>query len=306
MLARLLLVILCVASPAWAASWKEGTVSRPGIELHYRERGSGTPILLLAGGPGFSSRYLEPVADSLASGWRAVLFDQRGTGASLAALADSADMTLPNCIEDLEAVREALGQDRLIVLGHSYGGMLAMAWATEHPEHVRALVLLGSGGPDFEFASWFNDNIAMRLRPEDRELGKKWRDSTLVAADPDQAALERFKAKVPGYFFDHDAGVAARSMFAPGDYHLWVNAVLFDHMQRDGFDLKPALARCTAPVLVLQGRQDPVGELTAMSIQSAMPGAKVTFLERCGHLPWIEKPAEMYAALREFLNGVSG
>lgn len=302
---RAVILALLTAGNAFAASWKEGVVSRPDIELHYKEKGTGTPVVLLAGGPGFSSRYLEPVGDSLATEWRAVLLDERGTGASIATIADSAAMTLPNCIEDIEALRTKLGEERLIVLGHSYGGMLAMAWAAAHPEHVRGLVLLDSGGPDFEFTSWFNDNIDMRLRPEDRELSRKWRDSTLVAADPDQAALERFKAKVPGYFFNREAGVKSREMFAPGDYHIWVNAVLFDHMQRAGYDLKPTLKNCTAPALILQGRQDPIGDLTAVSIRDALPKSKLVFLERCGHLPWVEKPVEMYASLREFLRGLS-
>ena len=107
-------------------------------------------------------------------------------------------MTLQTVVEDLEALRQHLKQDRLVLLGHSWGGMLAMAYAVAHPERVDRLILIGSGGPTLEFAQWFSDNIDARLRPEDIEARSYWQAAVKNGVDRDKAALEETRAIVPG------------------------------------------------------------------------------------------------------------
>src|SRR5262245_51168706 len=154
---------------------QDGSFNSAGVELHYTSAGTGTPVVLLSGGPGLNIDYMLPVAQFLPSGYRSIAYEQRGTGRSRPQPFDPASLTVHTVVEDLEALRVRLQQDRLTLLGHSWGGMLAMAYAAAHPDRVDRLVLVESGGPTLEFQQWFGDNIEARLRPEDIELRDHWR-----------------------------------------------------------------------------------------------------------------------------------
>ena len=86
-------------------------------------------------------------------------------------------MTLRIAITDLEALRLHLQQERLFLVGHSWGGMLAIAYAAEHPDRVDRLVLIDSGGATLQSTTWFEDNIRARLRPEDVEAERYWTEA---------------------------------------------------------------------------------------------------------------------------------
>ena len=140
----------------------EGSVQREGFTLHYRTVGSGAPLLLLSGGPGFEVNYMSGIARELGSSYKCILLEQRGTGRSRPPNPTPAQMTLKLSVEDVEAVRASLNIDRLIILGHSWGGMLAMAYAVAHPDRVESLILVDSGGMDLSFAAKFRDNLTSR------------------------------------------------------------------------------------------------------------------------------------------------
>jgi len=181
---------------------QDGTFDSAGAPLYYRSVGSGTPAVLLSGGPGFTVDYMVPVGDCLPADYRRILFEQRGTGKSRPPKLSPESMTLQAVVEDLEALRLHLKQDRLLLVGHSWGGMLAMAYAAAHPDRVDRLILIGSGGPTLEFTEWFGDNINMRLRPEDVEARSYWQAAAKNGVNADKAALEGVRAITPGYFFD--------------------------------------------------------------------------------------------------------
>jgi pimeloyl-ACP methyl ester carboxylesterase len=118
----------------------------PDVTLHYQTMGRGEPVLILSGGPGASSVYLEPVFIAVAHRARAILLEQRGTGRSVLTRTDSTTLTLRLAVEDIEALRKRLGVEKLTLLGHSWGGQLAMAYTVAYPTCVHALVLVGSAG----------------------------------------------------------------------------------------------------------------------------------------------------------------
>ena len=111
-----------------------------GAKLWYEIKGSGDPIVLIPGGPGNSHLYLTPWFDELAKNHKVIYFDAFGRGKSDRAK-DSTEYTFQRDIEDLEGLRKALGFDKWTVLGHSYGGMVAQAYALEYPASVDKLVL---------------------------------------------------------------------------------------------------------------------------------------------------------------------
>jgi proline iminopeptidase len=109
------------------------------VDLFLREVGAGRPILVLHGGPDFDHTYLRPELDVLAGSFRLVFYDQRGRGRS-----GNGDVSLVSELADADAVRAEAGAERVAVLGHSWGGLLAAEYAVRHPERVSHLILLNT------------------------------------------------------------------------------------------------------------------------------------------------------------------
>lgn len=279
---------------------QDDSFTSAGVELHYRSSGTGTPAVLLSGGPGFKVDYVAPIGDVLPASYRRILFEQRGTGRSRAANITPESMTLKTVVEDLEALRVHLKVDRLLLIGHSWGGMLAMAYAVAHPDRVDRLVLIGSGGPTLEFNQWFGDNIRARLRPEDIEAQSYWQAAAKNGVDRDKAALEGVKAIVPGYFFDQKKGLAYAATVQDGALHQDSSGMLFADLAKS-YDLRAGLKKLDRPVLIVHGHQDPIGDKTAEDIHALIPGSTLAYINKCGHFPWVEQPEEFRRIVGEFL-----
>jgi len=114
-----------------------------GAEVYVRQIGAGHPIVVLHGGPDFDHSYLVPELDELAESSRLVYYDQRGRGRSAAGVRPE-DVTIDTEIDDLDQLRRQLQLGRIAVLGHSWGGVLAVEYATRHPEHVSHLILMNT------------------------------------------------------------------------------------------------------------------------------------------------------------------
>jgi proline iminopeptidase len=291
--------VLLVAPPATAAA-QDGTFMSAGVELHYRSAGAGTPTVLLSGGPGFTVDYIVPVADFLPVDYRRIFLEQRGTGRSRQASLSPESMTLHTVVEDLEALRVHLQRDRLLLVGHSWGGMLAMAYAAAYPDRVDRLILIGSGGPTLEFVQWFSDNIDARLRPEDVEAKRRWQLAAKNGVDRDKAALEEVRAIAPAYFFDRQKGLEFAASLTDGALRQDVNEMLFGDLAKQ-YDLRDRLKTLNRPVLIVQGHQDPIGDKTAEDIHAVIPGSTLVYINKSGHFPWLEQPEEFRRTVVTFL-----
>lgn len=292
-------VVALLLAPGVALA-QDGTFDSAGVPLYYRSAGSGTPAVLLSGGPGFSVDYMVPVGDFLPADYRRIFFEQRGTGKSRPPTLSPDSMTLQTVVEDLEALRLHLKQDRLLLIGHSWGGMLAMAYAAAHPDRVDRLILIGSGGPTLEFTEWFGDNITMRLRPEDVEARSYWQTAAKNGISADKAALEAAKAITPGYFFDRKQGLAFAATMKDGTLNSEVSAMLFNKTAKR-YDVRDGLKKLDRPVLIVQGHQDPIGDKTAEDIHALIPGSTLAYINKSGHFPWIEQPDEFRKIVATFL-----
>jgi proline iminopeptidase len=253
--------------------------SADNITLHVNEYGQGKPVILLAGGPGFNAAYLEPIWKAL-PGYRFIVPDQRGTGNSAMTKIDSGMMRVSDYVEDLELLRKHLNLQKIVLTGHSWGGMLALAYAAKHPANVDKLILLGSGGITQNFFKYFNSNIKMRLREDDLAESK-------VA---DSFALS-LRAIWPGYFYNRASALATKALvdtsLANHNAGMINSLTLKDFKKAE--NLRAAgLRKLKSPVYLIQGRQDPVGESTVYETQSIIPQTQIFFIEKCGHLPWLE------------------
>jgi proline iminopeptidase len=267
-------------------------IARDGFELHYRVYGSGAPVLILAGGPGFDCDYMEPVAREIAKNHRAILVELRGTGRSMPPVIDRATINLKQTLADLELVRAAIGVERWSLLGHSAGAVLAMTYATSYPEHVASLVLANSGPIRRESAAAEMDNLLVHLTPQEREEFSK-------VESQDFGKL--FKYLLPGYFFDRVNSGAVAKLLGPEKFHAETANLLAADIFGGSGDLRPGLKDFSRPVFIIAGRQDPCDPAMQYEIHLALKNSTLQLLNRCGHFSWIEAPTEFYKALREFL-----
>jgi proline iminopeptidase len=288
---------LLIATPSHG---QDGSFISRGLQLYYRSIGTGTPVVILSGGPGFDVDYMQPVADALPM-HRRILFEQRGTGRSIPAHLTADDMTLSVAVQDLDALRVYLGQERLILAGHSWGGMLAMAFAVAHPDRVDRLILIDSGGATMEFATWFADNIRARMRPEDIEAERYWTDAARHGVAADKVALEAARAVTPAYFFDRSKGLAFAAAMTDGSLHDAASTMLFADLIK-AYDLRAGLRRFNRPTLIIHGHQDPIGDKTAEELHALIKSSTLVYIDKCGHFPWIEQPEAFGRAISGFLD----
>ena len=139
--------------------------------LYYHDYGKGEPIILLSGGPGASWQQEEEVAIELSKKYRAIILEQRGTGHSIPAPFDSTTINLKSALGDLNLLLDHLHFKEAIFYGHSWGGTLAMDFATSFPKRVKALILTGTG--PFKYDNYPNatQNINIRARlTKDQQL----------------------------------------------------------------------------------------------------------------------------------------
>lgn len=298
---RRTLLIYAIGVAASAVLYAQaGSIPREGFDLHYRLQGAGDPIVFLAGGPGFDVDYLEDAAKLFPAGYERVFLEQRGTGKSRPHPMNADNLSLRLAVEDIEALRQHLGARKLTLAGHSWGGMLAMAYAASHPDRIERLILIGSGGPTRYFFEYYEDNIDVRLHSEDKEARAYWDNAGKHGVDADKAALESIKAIFPAFFFDRTQGLAAAAAKPGGSYHADTNALLMADLEKS-YDLRAGLARVTSPVLIIEGRQDPMGDDTAEEIHARLSASVIRYINQCGHFPWIEQPEKFKAIISEFL-----
>ena len=288
-------LVLCTV----AAAAQDGSFLSGAQQLDDRSEGAGTPVVFLSGGPGFEVDYIAPVAKAFPNN-RRIFLEQRGTGRSRPKTLQPPDMTLQTVVADLEALRQHLKVERLFLVGHSWGGMLAMAYAAAHPDHVDRLILIDSGGPTLEFTTWFADNIRARLRPEDVEAERYWTEAGKRGVPPEKVAVETVRAITPGYFFDRQKGLAFAAELVDNSLHPDVPELLFADLA-NSYDLRAGLRVLDRPVLIVHGHQDPMGDKTAEDLHALMKSSTLVYLDKCGHFPWLEQPERFVKAITDFV-----
>lgn len=261
--------------------------------IHYYTKGIGKPVVLLQGGPGFSSYYMRSIADSLVN-YKTILIDYRGHGRSQYKKPDTTWANIENIIMDVEIVRKKLNINQWSVIGNSYGSHFALYYAVKHPERTSKIVLTASPGTSNAFLIYYSDNIGMRRTEKDIETLRNRTDLT---------PMESRRISFRPYFFDTSK---TKVIFtAPPEEELIFNnreyfEVAVSRPDFNEWDISKEVYALDIPILILQGRQDPVNG-TEVQLNERAKNSKLVYLERAGHFPWAEKPVEFFNELRIFL-----
>lgn len=277
--------------------FQDGKIPRSGFSLYYRVAGAGRPVLILSGGPGDDCDYMAPVALDVAKSARAILLEQRGTGRSRPSVINQNFINLQNYLEDFEAIRIHLNVERWTVVGHSAGGLLAMYYAAAHPERIDKLVLLDTAPIASEFLRPLDDNILDRLSLTERQQLIALQKSGSTTPET-MSAMARLQ--MGAFFFDRKVGATAVAAMSNA-WHADIGRLLGNEITPPGYDLRPRLANFDRPVLVLNGRQDPMDPLMAYETSAALKKSMLKFIDRAGHFPWLEHPTELNDILNSFL-----
>jgi proline iminopeptidase len=259
----------------------------------YGASSKATPVFAVNGGPGLSHIYMaqNDAWLQIAKQRQVVFYDQRGTGASPLKNVTAA-MGMDAQVADLEAVREHLHFDKIDLCGDSFGGLLVIAYATAHPEHVHKLIV-SDGLPSWKaivhlFPQVFPDIQEKLARPADPEHPTE--------AESQQGTRDHFLM----LFYSEQK----RDAYLAGAKDLGVspktgNAV---HAATANLDLTQAITKFNFPTLVLTGRYDMnVAPLTAWQLYKAIPGARFGVFEKSGHLPSYEEPDKYVQVVSDFL-----
>jgi proline iminopeptidase len=242
---------------------------------------------------------LWPALSPLAIRRQLVLYDQRGRGAS-SVPAEPADATIEDDAADVAAVRRALGIRRWDVLGHSWGGGVAMLAVAGDATAVRRMVLVDPVGATSDWMPILRRAVLDRLAGDERDAVAQISEESL--GNPDAALHSEYaRAVYPAWFADAD--LATR--FRPPHALSATGAAVLARLRREGYDWRSRLAGISTPTLVLQGQLDPLPPLIPLAISGTdsyiLKTARQIVVPSSGHMPFWEAPERFFSLIESFL-----
>lgn len=271
-----------------------------GLELLYETQGSGNEVVIvLHGGPGLPHEYYHPMLSNLSRYARLVYFDRRADMASQpdkhgpASVAEMAD--------DVEALRQTLGVDRVTLLGHSFGAIIALNYALRYGDHTKRLILV-SGAAAVEDPMQAEKRLVQSLSPT--EMSRYRDEGGKNNANPCERVRRRYAVLYPHYFYK----------LIPYEFERGFYTVYFDSLakklalanERQELDVRSKLAAIKAPTLVVAGRHDLATPVTqSFELAQGLPQSRFVVLEHSGHFPIFEENYLFTEWVREFMRGTA-
>ena len=282
---------------------QEGFVDANGVMIYYLALGRGAPLMIVHGGPGASHDYFLPYLLPLARHNRLIFIDERGSGRSQK-LEDASSYTVENMVEDVEAVRVAMGLGKISLLGHSYGGALAQAYALKYQKNLTHLILASTWSSTVELNKGFV-RMKEKMPPELRQRIDKMEAEGLYGHGPDYQKNRyttdyMVAAWGEGYFpyvyqnrpdpnYDPVANGNMswdlyREMWGShGEFVVDGNLKSVEYTER--------LASIKVPTLVLVGDHDECDPSLAEAMHARIVGSKIVVLPKAGHMTFVDQTA---------------
>jgi L-proline amide hydrolase len=290
----------------------EGKIPFKGYETWYRVYGEvdapgKLPLLCLHGGPGAAHDYLESLAAMVETGRRVIFYDQLGCSRSSIPESRPEMWTVDLYVEEVNAVRAALGLEHVHILGQSWGGMLAMEYALTQPAGMASLIVASSPA---SMIQWVQE--ANRLRedlPPDVQAALLKHEAEGTFSDPEyvdamKVFYDRHVCRVvpnPDYVTRSFDSITANpevyyTMNGPSEFHVIGTLKEWDIIGR--------LGEIRVPTLVTSGRFDEATPLIAGTVHNGIMGSRWEIFEASSHMPHAEEPERYMAVLNDFLSDV--
>jgi proline iminopeptidase len=281
---------------------ESGFTTTTPIPLYWAQYGPAgvSPLLIIHGGPGAHHDYLLPQMLDLARDHELILYDQRGGGQSKTD--DRTPITWRTHVQDLDLVIGELGLGSPTIVGYSWGALLSMLYAIEAAagrtiRRPTRLVLIDPAPVTREFRRAFEAEFnARQSSAAVGALRAELSASGLRERDPDEFRQRNFELSVAGYFADPSASHDLTPFRVTGrvQQSVWESLDDFDLLAPGQLD------SVKLPALVVHGRQDPIPLASSEAAANALD-ARFVVIEGSGHVPYVEQPAALFAAIRSFL-----
>jgi proline iminopeptidase len=265
------------------------TLSINGTDLYYVTAGKGVPFLVMHGGLGFDHTYLHPWLDPLGDTLQLVYYDHRGNGRS--GRPSKETMTHAQFAADADALTAHLGFNKVAVMGHSYGGFIALEFALRYPDRVSHLILLDTA-PAF---TYHEEIMANALR-------KGATEEMMTILPTDFASDEEMRQNLPNiwplYFKTFDVDIAQR---------LVKNSIITAsggavEGELEAYNMVPRLGEIQAPTLILVGHDDFICPPSqAHILHEGISHSELVIFENSGHLPYVEESEAFFKTVKEWL-----
>ena len=282
------------------AQYKDTLLDLNGTSLYIKEIGTGSPIIVVHGGPGLNHSYFLPHLNSLAKKHRLIFYDQRACGNSSGKL-DSTQMNLHLFVEDIEAIRKSLNLGKVAILAHSWGGLVAMNYASKYSSNISGLILSNSVSPKFgEFENETNLRLKARIPSEDSILRSEILKSTEFKSGNLESYVRLFKLSFkPSFYFRNS--LEKMKLILPADFLAKRRILFFMSKELSAYDFYNNLKSITCPVLVIHGAYDGMPLELSQKIQQHILNSKLIIIKDAGHFPFIDKPKKYTAVVGQFL-----
>lgn len=279
-----------------------------GYKINVETLGEGKPIFFFAGGPGNSHDYMEGNFGHYYQTHQVVFIDMLGRGMSDDAK-DVSEYSVQNDVHISEEVRKALGLDKITLVGHSYGTVVAQAYAIAYPDQVSGMVLINGfhSGENWQANCDSYNHQAKTMFPEAWKKVDSLRDLGYVSSD---SVFSKLYGSIPAkYCYYHNTSLKQRAPKTP--YRGWNSNVYYEIIGRDAdffvsgsmmdLDFRRELKSLTFPTLVIAGRYDMVSTPQyAIQYKKFMPQAEFVMFEQSGHNPYLEESDKFYKVLDKF------
>ena len=271
--------------------------------LYYHEYGAKNlpAVILLTGGPGNSYIQLDAMAKMLSSKFRCILPEQRGTGKSIPNPFDSTTISVNLITRDIKKMMDRISLSKAIIIGHSWGGALAVNFASLFPKSVEHLILIAPG-PHKDVKKGFDVLYANRTHTrsfDEEQRLTKLNDLITNKGANSSEILEASTLFRRAYIF---ANPIPDSIFALVNTER--NSKTSDILLKElfeNFDLSKSFKNYKGKVDIIAGRQDIVG-FFSYELKQDRPNANLFWINKCGHFPMYEQPTEFYSTLYSILN----
>lgn len=295
-----LLLILLVSCEEKPLIVKEGFMIINDSDVYYKTVGEGEPLLVIHGGPVLDHSYFLPHLESLAEDFQLIFYDQRACGRSSIDI-DSTTMNLAGFVEDIEQIRQKMGFEKINILGHSWGGLVAMNYALAHDDRIDKLILSNSMAPSAK--DWQKENIeaAKHINPDDkRRLDNIVSTGLIRSANPTpyikEMMLLSFKSQMA-----NPENINKLNLYIPNDFQQ--RSGVFGLLGPDlaSFDLYSQLGKISSPTLVIFGEAEAAVNLHYQKMTDSFSQAELKVISASGHFPFIENPTEFDRVVSRFL-----
>ena len=280
---------------------KDGFAQSEGVKIYYRTFGAGTPVLIINGGPGMNSNGFADLAKMLSTHNETIIYDQRGTGKSEIQNVNSSNITMKLMVEDIENLRKHLNISKWIVMGHSFGGMLASYYATLHPEAINSMILSSSGGIDLDLLSDVGNNITSRLTKQQADSVNFWTQKIDEGDTSHFAKLQRGIALANAYVLDKKYVPVIAERLTQSN--MQVNNLIWQDLRKIKFNCAPGLSTFNKPVLIIQGKQDIVDPKLAEKAHRILKNSKLVFVDHSVHYGWLDNKEQYLGEIEKFIAG---